>query len=596
MREICLSLLGELRRRNIFRVAATYVVASWLILQVVATIDAPLNLPDWFDTVVVVLLAIGFPIAVLLGWAFELTPEGIRTTPPNTEVDNRSTSSKLDYALIGALFIVAGALVWGQIDSSRNADAPSPSANSPEKSIAVLPFVDMSPGGDQEYFGDGIAEELLNELTRLDGLRVVGRTSSFSFKGGEDDIREIGEALSVDLILEGSVRQDGDRVRVTAQLVNAINGYHHWSQTYNRDLNDIFAIQGEIAESIAGVLGVTLGVGNINSFPGAGTDSVEAYEAYLRARAISYSSNDRIRAFERAVQIDPNYAAALADLGLTIASTMWKNPPEEAPGILDRALPILHRATELRPDSAYAYSLLATANYGRMKWNQTEQYYDKALAIARDGGTLRHYGNMLMRSGRSEAAIGAYDEAAEADRYAATIGDLQLNAYLSLERYSEAGSLASQRPRSNSFDYLLALNLDDVEGIRAAIKAFPVEFPLVSEIGIPLLKIIDSPDEALDLLKSVYADTDNVWPSKYHDIALLAAYFGDPEFSLKVFSPEVRLTAIRFGALWYPVMSEVRQLPEFHELMEEIGLVEYWRTHGWSSHCQPLEDDEFRCF
>jgi len=590
-----LSILGELKRRNVFRVAAAYVIASWLIIQVVSEVDAPLNLPDWFDTVVIVLLAIGFPIATLFAWAFELTPEGIRTTQPGEKGEHKAASNKLDYALIGALIVVAGAIAWNQTDSQSGDSNLSRAPIADGRSIAVLPFVDMSPEGDQEYFGDGIAEELLNELTRLEGLRVAGRTSSFSFKGGDQDIRVIGESLNVDLVLEGSVRKDGDRVRITAQLIDTADGYHHWSQTYNRHQEDIFAIQDEIADAIAGVLGVRLGVGDVNSFRGAGTNSLAAYESYLLAMTMPVFSDDRIRAFERAVQIDPDYAAALAELGLSIASTMWVNQPEMAPEILDRALPILLRAIELRPDSAYAYSLLATANYARLDWEQSEQYYQKALDISRDGGTLSNYGNMLMRSGRSEAAIRAYSEAAEAERYPDGLDNLNLNAYLSMGRLAEVQDYAAQLPGNSAISYLLALNQANVTAIKAAISAAPRNLTGITELAVPLLQVLESPSEALELLRSVYANTDIVWPSKYHDIALLAAYYGDPEFSLDVFSNELRLTTIRFGALWYPVMSDVRQLPGFKELMLEVNLVDYWRAYGWSSHCRPLGEEDFEC-
>ena len=593
-----MSFLGELRRRKVFRVAATYVVASWLIIQVVSAVDAPLNLPDWFDTVVVIFLAIGFPIAILFAWAFEMTPDGIRATRSGESGDIQLVSNKLDYALIGALMIVAVSTSWNQFGFQTDQGNPSSASIPIDKSIAVLPFADMSPDGDQEYFGDGIAEELLNELTNLDGLTVAGRTSSFSFKGRDDDIRGIGEALNVSLILEGSVRKDGDRVRITAQLIDAATGYHHWSETYDRNLTDIFAIQDEIAASIAGVLGVRLGVGDINSFEGAGTDSVEAYEAYLQAIQIPMTRLDRIQPLETAVQLDPNYAAALAALGLSIASTMWISQPEEAPEILDRAIPILLRAVELRPDSAYAYSLLATANYARFDWIESEEYHERALANSRYGTTLLNYGNMLMRAGRSEAALQVYGDATSAEKYPARISPNFLNAYLSLGRYAEAAEYASQNSNNTllNINYLIALNDGDPAAIKAAIGAISRNEVSVSVLIDQLLPILESPEEALVFLNSVFADTNIVWPSKYHDIALLAAYFGDPEFSLQVFSIEARLTTIRLGALWYPVMSEVRKLPEFKDLMSEINLLKYWRAYGWSSHCRPLGEDDFECF
>ena len=186
-----MSFLAELRRRNVFRVAATYAIVMWLIIQVVSAVSAPLNLPNWFETVVIVLLAIGFPVALVLAWAFEMTPDGLRYTQPHSgEVS--SGGHRLDYVLIGALVLLAVITGWDHLPtrSIGTADEAPPMMDNP--SIAVLPFVDMSPDGDQAYFGDGIAEELLNVLTRLDGLRVAGRTSSFAYRGRDEDLRSIG--------------------------------------------------------------------------------------------------------------------------------------------------------------------------------------------------------------------------------------------------------------------------------------------------------------------------------------------------------------------------------------------------------------------
>lgn len=591
-----MSLLNELRRRNVFRVAAAYLIASWLIIQVVSAVDAPLKLPDWFDTVVIVLLAIGFPIAALFAWAFELTPDGIKATQPEAPPADGRSSTRLDHALVGMLVIVAGMILWNQLGAPRDEEHAARAEVPADKSIAVLPFVDMSPSGDQGYFADGIAEELLNELTRLEGLRVASRTSSFSFRGGNADIRTIGEALDVSMVLEGSVRKDGDRIRITAQLIDSGDGYHYWSQTYDRNLKDIFSIQDEIADGIAGVLGVQLGVGDVNSFAGAGTNSVEAYETYLRAIAMPMGSIDQYRELERAIQIDPDYAAALAALGLGIASTMWTSQPEEAPEILDRALPLLFKAVEVRSDSAYAYSLLATAYYARFDWTQSEHYYERALDLSGDGRTLNHYANMLMRTGRAEAAIRNYSKAKAAARYPVTWNGLAQNAYLATQRFAALTENISDRPDADYLRYLLAINQGDIAALEVAIRSLPGNSTQAVELFAPLLGMLESPDEALALLRSVHANAATVWPSKYHDIALLAAFYEDPDFALKVFAKEARLTTIRYGAFWYPVMSNVRQLPAFKELMQDVNLVEYWRKHGWPDHCRPLGENDFECF
>jgi len=580
-------------------VAATYVVATWLIIQVVSVVNAPLNLPEWFETVVVLLLAIGFPIAILFAWAFELTPEGIRATQTDGVAGSQSGDRKLDYALIGALLFVAAATLWGKIPSSIDVPALNEKEIVQEQSIAVLPFVDMSPSGDQEYFGDGIAEELLNELTRLDGLRVAGRTSSFSYKNRDDDILTIAKALNVNSILEGSIRKDGNRIRVTAQLINAVDGYHYWSETYDRELTDIFAIQEDIASAVAGALGVRLGVGDVNSFRGAGTRNVEAYEIYLQALQTSVlgESDERIRAFERAIELDPSYAAAWAALGLTIGATMWIAPPEEAPTILDRAIPILLKAVELDPDSAYANTLLATVNYARMDWVRSEEFYLKALSLRTDRNTLNNYANMLMRAGRSTSAQNTFRKHDAIESVPGRSSELRANVELARERFAEAKEIANQLSEfeRSSLNYLIALNERDPVAIKAAISTFPKTEIASLALYLPVLRDFDSTEKALSIIKAVYADTETRWPSKYHDISLLAAYFGDAAFALHVMSNEARFTTVRFGALWYPILSEVRMLPGFKELITDVNLHEYWRTHGWADHCRPLGDKDFTC-
>jgi len=201
------SVWAELRRRNVFRVAAAYAVVGWLIIQVASSLSSPLSLPEWFEAVVVALLAIGFPLALLFAWAFDLTPDGIKLTQLDDAAAKEVGNGNLDYALIGALVVVAAVTLWGQLPTASVNDLTQPSVVEAAPSVAVLPFVDMSPNGDQEYFGDGIAEELLNELTRLEGLQVAGRTSSFSFKQSNEDLQAIGEALRVNSILEGQYPQ-----------------------------------------------------------------------------------------------------------------------------------------------------------------------------------------------------------------------------------------------------------------------------------------------------------------------------------------------------------------------------------------------------
>ena len=264
-----MTLFNELKRRNVFRVGIAYVIAAWLIAQVLQLVFESFGTPDWVMKTVLVLLATGLPLVLFLAWAFEMTPEGIKR---ESEVDRSQsitsqTGRKLNSAITGVLVVALAYFIFDKfvLDASRDAalveatkqevseqptEVPEVSADM-DKSIAVLPFVNISGDQENEYFSDGLTEELLNSLARIKELKVTGRTSSFAFKGKSTDLREIGQTLGVAHILEGSVRKAQNRVRITAQLIKADDGYHMWSDTFDRELDDIFAIQEEIATRVA---------------------------------------------------------------------------------------------------------------------------------------------------------------------------------------------------------------------------------------------------------------------------------------------------------------------------------------------------------
>ena len=488
---------------------------------------------------------------------------------------------------IAAIAVVVATVVLVVTSMLRNDDVPA--------SIAVLPFADMSPNGDHEYFGDGIADELLNELVRLDGLRVAGRTSSFSFKGSNENLKVIGEALNVGTILEGSIRKDGGRVRVTAQLINASDGYHLWSETYDRELADIFVIQEEIATSVSGALGVRLGVGGVNAFKGAGTRNIDAYEAFLHARGST--GDESIRFLERATQLDPNYSAAWSMLGIRTLSLHWTSNPEEAHEIRERAYAFVLRAVELDPESAQATSLLGTMLFASQDWIRGEAAHLKALSLLSDRENLSQYGNCLMRAGRSAAALEQWEKAEAAEP---SLGLKSFRVYVALAqgRFADARDVMARAAHPDQivpFRLIIALNEGDSEEIKATIAAMPPTAISTTALYSPVLSVFDSPEMVLSTLRSTYADKGSRWPSKLHDIALLAAYFGDPELALEIIGEETRNSAVRLHSVWYSMMSEVRQLPGFKELVTDLNLVAYWRAIGWADLCRPLGDDDFEC-
>jgi len=278
-----MSLVSELKRRNVFRVAAAYLVVGWLLTEVLTTILPALGAPEWQAKAVIFVFVFGFIPVVVLSWIYELTPEGIKKEADvdRDDADGQSAISKLDYITIAG---VALAIVFVAFISARESPDDSTVSETAvsDVSVAVLPFVNMSNDEDNEYFSDGLTETLLHMLSQNPGLKVAARTSSFAFKGKNMDIRQIADALQVAHILEGSVQQVGNRVRVTAQLIRADDGFHIWSESYDRTIDDIFAIQDEIAAKVGGELSASL-LGAGTPVAGVGTDSPDAYDLYLQA-------------------------------------------------------------------------------------------------------------------------------------------------------------------------------------------------------------------------------------------------------------------------------------------------------------------------
>jgi adenylate cyclase len=593
-----MSFFRELRRRKVFRVGAAYTIVAWLLIQIAVAVFPTLQLPSWSTTLVTVLLMLGFPVALLLAWAFELTPEGIRPSQPASDIgrerSDSSTSKVLDYALLAGLLLVAGATLFTQF---RSESTSAPVVTSSRPSVAVLPFKDLSPEGDQEYFGDGMAEELLNEISRLDGLDVASRTSTFAFKGSTASVPEIGRELGVGYVFEGSIRKKDDEVRVTAQLIKVADGYHVWSQTYDRPFMDVFRIQEEISRAIAGALGVQFGIGGINAFRGAGTQNVAAYDEFLRALATA-NMLERARILEHVVEMDPEYAVAWAELGLAKMSQLWNDVPSAAPSHLAAGLPDVERAAALDPASASAHSMLGSALYAGNRWSEGQAEHERAIALRADFDTLAQNGNLLFRAGRLSAALAQFDAADQANPLT-TEDSAQLFRFYSLTglgRFAEARSLLGGINEDRRLDglVLLALSAGTSADVRTALADIVQPRVAVTNLYEPLLKVFDDRDAVLALLRIVYA-SERTWPSKWHDISRLAAYFGDPDFALEVAGYEARYVPARNYGLWMTYMSEVRKLPGFKQLMIDIGLVDYWREYGWADLCQPVGATDFVC-
>lgn len=405
--------VAELRRRKVFRVAAAYLVVAWLLVQVAGTTFEPLGLPSWALKLVIVVVALGFPIACVLAWAFDVTPHGVERTP-----------SDVPRTLPAEAFAEPAVRRDGRID----APSPVPALVQPPvapktaklDSVAILPFVDMSAEHDQEYFCDGIAEEIINSLCCIRGLRIASRTSSFQYKGRALDVRAIGRELGVAAVLEGSVRKAGARVRITAQLVSAVDGYHLWSESYDRELCDVFEIQAEIAQKMAVALRGTLSREERALIGRGGTANGEAYDIYLRAQAHLRDGTDvelavALPLFREAIRLDPNFAQAHAGLAHALAvKGLWRiamTGPE-----FDEAYAAGQRALELEPLMPEAVLARAMLESLQGRATEADHSYEQAIALnPADFDAHYMYARHCFQGGRFELAVQHYRKAAELD-------------------------------------------------------------------------------------------------------------------------------------------------------------------------------------
>ncbi|HEX9773376.1 MAG TPA: tetratricopeptide repeat protein [Steroidobacteraceae bacterium] len=374
---------AELRRRKVVRVAVVYVLIAWVLIQIADATFDPIGLPGWAHRLVIVLTVLGFPLACGLAWAFDVTPRGIERTaapgPGSPAVKPGVSADPATPPVVAAAPLAATA--WLAPQPTAASDSPTASALQP--SVAILPFADMSPAGDQAYFCDGIAEEIINALCCVRGLQVASRTSSFQFKGRSADVREIGRSLGVSAVLEGSVRRSAERARITAQLVSSDDGFHLWSQSFDRGLEDIFATQSEIAQNIVRALRSSLTTEEAALIERGGTRNPQAYEYYLRARQLHNEHSDTtikqaIELFRRAVQADPEFAKAHAGLAMALASAIfWRMVVE--PGAMEDAMRAAKRAAELAPDLPEAWLAQGNLYSASLRSAEADRAFEKAL-------------------------------------------------------------------------------------------------------------------------------------------------------------------------------------------------------------------------
>jgi TolB-like protein len=611
------SFFAELKRRHVLRVALAYLVVAWLVIQIVTNLMSLLDVPGWVGKAILIALVAGFPVSLVIAWAFELTPEGMRRTADkrHAEPPARSSGTNWNAFVIGAMLLVISYSVWqqyGHPDVSR-VDAPEGTI----ATLAVLPFANLSSDPEQVYFADGITEELLNSLSGIHGLQVTGRTSSFYFKGKDVELNTIGEMLGVDHVLEGSVRKADNRLRITAQLIDIRTGYHLWSQTYERAVDDIFSIQEDIAQSVAGALEVALGVGEAGSLPGM-TRNVAAYDEYLLAEArfelTSEGMRTRVSHLERAVALDASFARAWRELGRAY-EFMGALVPEERAVWTNQAVEAMARANELMPDSVSDLVGQAEDSISQGEWRAAARVFGGLVNTRADdvraAMLASAYGGFLIRVGRASEGLVYLEQARRAEPLDSNI------AWFLSEAYANSGNVKAALAE---LDRVLKLEADPGEetairsllreaGLWAALAAGDDELidkwldqaiedgsigRRVHEVIRPLL---GERAAALGEVRDLAADPD--YKDELHQVVLAqwAAYLGDPDFALELLRglpEEVNENAVAW-ALWRPVVSELRDHPEFRALVREMGLVDYWREYGWPDFCRPAGSKNFTC-
>ncbi len=456
-----MSLIAELKRRNVIRMAGLYVVGAWLIVQVAGTVLPMFGAPDWLARSVVVLLAIGFVPTMVFAWVFEMTPAGLKRDAeisPDESIAPQ-TARRMDRMIIAVLllaltffgfdrFVLAPrrdvalvATTTQTIEAKATAQAkPAVGRNT----IAVLPFVNMSGEAANEYFSDGISEEILNVLAGTPELQVAARTSSFAFKGKSLEVPEIAKALKVRMVLEGSVRKQGDKVRITAQLIDAQTGFHVWSQTYDRKLEDIFAIQDEIAKAIGDELKVKIAAVAELGQRARTTRNVAAYDLYLRGMALWHTRTgegivEAVSLFEKAVGTDPQLAQAYA--GLALAYSVFPSYSERlmAAEAYSRSTEAALHALALDPGMADAYAALGSTAAGQFQRATGVALLQRAITLRPSFATAHQWlGSVSMSNGNLTQGLASIERAAVLDPRSLVIGENHAWILLTLGRNADA--------------------------------------------------------------------------------------------------------------------------------------------------------------
>jgi TolB-like protein len=597
-----MNILGEMKRRNLFRVGMIYVVGSWILIQGGYALAGYLSAPGWVMTLFIILLVLGFPAIMYFAWSYERTPAGlmrVEDVDPDRSI-TRETGQRLDIVIMALLAAVVAMVSLERFmpepPELRAVEASQPPAPEPEpvileNSIAVLPFVNMSAEPDQEYFSDGLSEELLNVLTDVEGLNVASRTSSFAFKGDTRSIHEIARRLRVANILEGSVRKVGERLRITAQLIDADTDVHLWSDSYDRHMTDIFQVQDEIANAIVSALTVELGVGlkavNVES----ATSNLDAYDLYLKARELFIARENLPTSWEllqQATHLDPAFARAWETLSAVHSvSTSWF--PGDGIDHDSLALAAARRALELDPGLSMPHAVIG------MKHQVTGEGYPGAirsldLALGNDPKNATAWlwrGITLKDMGYIDKALADFEQCLEIDAGYLNCSQHRAEALLALGRIEEA---------VRQYEDTIAANFHSAD------DAFVSYYVRTGQRRTALLVAALSLRRPFAPIRDWIEAIEN--PAEDHSarVARFAAW-GETQ-NIGICDMETVAIALRqeqcfpvvknARLIWQPDTAGYRKTQAFKDYVNE-HLMGYWQEHGFPPQCRPLEDGDFEC-
>ena len=580
-----MGLISELRRRNVLRMAVLYGIAAWLIMQVAEVVMDLAKLPDWIGPITLGVLAVGFPIALIFSWFYELTPEGLSLEKDvdRSESITHVTGRRLDFIVISLL---CAAVILFAYDKWWIGPPP-------EKSIAVLPFVNITGNPDNEYLSDGLTETLLHALAQLPDLKVPARTSSFFFKGQNIDIREIAMKLGVNNVLEGSVQRDGNKVRIVAQLTEADTGFHLWSNTYDREITDIFDVQDDVANRVALAMKVIL-AGNtgssVDKIEVVGTDNLAAYEEYLKGLQQKNvgTNTDRLRAeisFKRALAMDPDYYEAMLQLAYTYELLRSGGAITSAEAI-ENSRPWLDRLLEERPDNGLALALDTTIR-GFDSVNVEQRQAALIAAIERTPNEPQLYDTLaflLRYSGQPEEALQWLERGITVDPLAWNLHLTRMLWKMRVGDIDEAEASYARGIAANPDDLWLLLWGAEIQMLRKRyaewfemnrkfmeLDPLDIEMPVEIALRFYLVGLEDEGDKYLQRAITIAPDKAFVRRVQLYRQVILGNYLGARKMSEAMLRDDIE---DRFGTYWSAVMVYMSTMSELGKTDEALAVLE----------------------